>query len=75
MKKIDFNKHIWEGRTVGDFIAELEPQIQAIMSDDSWHPAFKDRDDLKKWCMDNQPYYKKYIPEVVNYFAQKYNIR
>jgi hypothetical protein len=25
--------------------------------------------------MDNQPYYKKYIPEVVNYFAKKYSIK
>lgn len=75
MKRIDFDKHIWEGWTVGDFIANLEPQIQTIMDNGSWRPAFKGRDDLKKWCMDNQPYYKKYIPEVVNYFAQKYNIR
>lgn len=75
MKKIDFNRHIWEGWTVGDFIADLEPQIRVIMNNDSWHPAFKDRGDLKKWCMNNQPYYKKYIPEVVNYFAQKYNIK
>lgn len=75
MKKIDFNKHIWEGWTVGGFISELEPQVRMIMDNESWHPAFKDRDYLKKWCMDNQPYYKKYIPEVVNYFAQKYNIK
>lgn len=75
MKKIDFNRHIWEGWTVGDFISELEPQLDAIMSDEGWHPDFRSRDDLKCWCMDNQPYYKKYIPEVVNYFAQKYNIK
>lgn len=35
MKKINFNKHIWEGWTVGDFIADLEPQIQVIMDNDS----------------------------------------
>ena len=69
MKKIDFNGHIWEGWTVGDFISELEPQLDAIMGDEGWHPDFRSRDDLKCWCMDNQPYYKKYIPEVVNYFA------
>ena len=27
------------------------------------------------WCKDNQPYYKKPIPEVVAYLAQKYNIK
>ena len=31
--------------------------------------------ELKSWCIDNQPYYKKYIPEVVNYFIKKYNIK
>lgn len=75
MRKIDFNRHIWEGWTVGDFISELEPLLDFIMGDDGRHPAFKNRDDLKRWCMDNQPYYKEYIPEVVNYFAQKYNIK
>ena len=32
------------------------------------------KEELKEFCMDNQPYYKKHIPEVVNYFAKKYNI-
>ena len=26
---------------------------------------------VKQWCMDNKPYYKKYIPDVVNYFYSK----
>ena len=75
MKKIDFDKHIYEGWKVRDFINELEPQVLMIMQGQSWKRPFKDRDDLKEWCMENQPYYKKYIPEVVNYFAQKYNIK
>lgn len=74
MKKIDFNKYIWEGWTVGMFIEDLEVQVRVIMEGGSWRPPFKDRDELKKWCMENQPYYKKYVPEVVAYFAQKYNI-
>lgn len=74
MKKIDFDKHIYEGWKVRDFINELEPQVLMIMQGQSWKRPFKDRDDLKEWCMENQPYYKKYIPDVVNYFAQKYII-
>lgn len=42
-----------------------------IMSGQSWKQPFKDREELKRWCMDNQPYYKKYIPDVVNYFYAK----
>ena len=45
------------------------------MSYDSWTKPFNNRKELANWCKDNQPYYKKEIPEVVNYFAEKYNIK
>lgn len=64
---INLNKHIWEGWTVQDFINDLEIIIN--------FQKFKDKTELKNWCMDNQPYYKKHIPDVVNYFAKKYNIK
>ncbi|MCK9417482.1 hypothetical protein M0Q97_12650 [Candidatus Dojkabacteria bacterium] len=67
------NKHIWEGWTVQSFIDELEPMFNQIMSGQSWKKPFKDRDELKKWCMENQPYYKKYIKDVVDYFWRKCN--
>lgn len=75
MKKIDYNKEVYEGWTVQDFIEELEDSIDMIMSDNSWNKPFKNKNELKKYCMDNQPYYKKYIPEVVEHFANKYNIK
>ena len=69
------NKHIWEGWRVIDFIESLQPSINMIYSNNSWQKPFKDRQELKEWCINNQPYYKKYIPEVVNYFIKKYNIK
>ena len=54
---------IWEGWTPQDFIDELKPVIHLH--------KFKNRDELKKWCMSEQPYYKKYIPEVVDYFDER----
>lgn len=30
--------------------------------------------DIRECCIDYQPYYKKYIPEVVEHFCNKYNI-
>ena len=75
MKKINYNKEIFEGWTVQDFIDELEPEIDAIMTNKSWVKSFKNKAQLKCYCMDNQPYYKKYIPEVVEHFANKYNIK
>ena len=69
------NKHIWEGWRVIDFIESIQPSINMIYSNNSWQKPFKDRQELKEWCINNQPYYKKYIPEVVNYLAKKYNIK
>lgn len=73
--KVNLDKHIWEGWTVSDFITELAPSIRAIMSNTSHQLAFKNKEELKKWCIENQPYYKRYIPEVVTYFAQIYNLK
>lgn len=70
----DFDKHIWEGWTVRDFIEELLPTIKLIMDNQSYIKAFKTKKEIQDWCTDNQPYYKKPIPEVSNYFINLYNI-
>lgn len=68
---MNLNKHIYEGWTIQDFIDDLEPMFIMIQNNQSYIKPFKTKNELKKWCMDNQPYYKKYIPEVVNYFKTK----
>lgn len=68
---MNLNKHIWEGWTVQNFIDELEPVFKMIQNGESWHKPFSNEQELKKWCMDNQPCYKKHIPEVFNYFKSK----
>jgi len=75
MAKVNFDKEIYEGWTVRDFINELEPQLNLIQSGRSFINPIKTKAELKNWCKDNQPYYKKYVPDVVAYFAQKYNIK
>lgn len=67
------NKHIWEGWTVQDFIDELEPIFNIVKSNakEFGTKPFETDEKLKRWCMENQPYYKKYIPEVVKYFKNK----
>ena len=74
MGKVNLEKHIWEGWRVVDFITELQPSANMIQNRRSWQKPFQSRDEVKKWCMENQPYYKKYIPDVVNYFCQLYSI-
>ena len=74
MVKINLNRHVWEGWTVGDFIKHLEPSFDMIVSGQSWQKPFKTAEELKNWCMDNQPYYKKHIPDVFKYFKEKANL-
>lgn len=69
-KKINFEKVIYEDWTVGDFIEELEPYFKEVQSGLAWHAPLRNREEVKLWCMDNQPYYKKYVKEVVDYFVQ-----
>jgi hypothetical protein len=71
MSTINLQKHVWEGWTVSDFIDELEPSFNMIMGGQSYMSPFKSNDQLKEWCKDNQPYYKKHIPDVFNYFKKK----
>jgi hypothetical protein len=71
MAKVNLNKHIWEGWTVGMFIEELEMVFDMIMSGRSHIKAFTTKEQIKEWCKDNQPYYKKHIPDVVNYFVDR----
>lgn len=66
---------IWEGCKSEDFIRELEPLVKMIMNGEAIVKPFNNRRELAAWCRDNQPYYKKNIPEVVKHFAKKYNIR
>lgn len=73
--KIDYNKHIWEGWTVQAFISELDLFVGVAISGKSHFKTITTKQQLKKFCIDNQPYYKKHIPEVVNHFAQKYNLK
>ena len=69
------NRVIWEGWTIQDFINELAPQVKIIMSNQSWQKPFASKNELKSWCKENQPYYKKHIKEVVDHFAKMYKIK
>lgn len=72
MAKIDLDKHIWEGWRVRDFIDDLKPQIDIIITNSRMFGVkpFDDKKELKEWLKDNQPYYKKHIPDVYHYFVQ-----
>lgn len=70
---MDRNRHVWEGWTVGDFIDDLNPSFEMIQNKHipTYIEGFKSKKELKNWVKENQPYYKKHIPEVYNYFLKK----
>ena len=70
---MSLDRNVWEGWTPQDFIDELKPSFEVIMSGQSWQKPFKTSDELKKWCKDNQPGYKKHVPEVYAYFKNEMN--
>lgn len=70
MAKINLDKEIREG-----WRENLEMPLQMIMGGQRWMKPITNKADLKRLCIENQPYYKKYIPDVVNYFVKKYNIK
>ena len=62
------DKHIWEGWTVGDFIDDVEPIFNMCA-------PFMDKQSLKRWVAQEQPYYKKHIQRytITFYKNQDYN--
>jgi hypothetical protein len=73
--EINMEREILKGWRVKDFIRELEPTFKMVQAGMSWHHVIKTRKELKEWCMNMQPYTSEYIPEVVEYFAEKYKIK
>ena len=71
---MNLKKHIWEGWTVQNFIAELEDLVEYVVNKNHIK-SITTKAALKDFCKENQPYYKKHIPEVVDYFAKKYNLK
>ena len=70
--QINLNKHIWEGWTVGNFIEEINPTFNFIVKQYGVK-HWENNSGLKKWIKQEQPYYKKHIPEVYKYFLNKLN--
>ncbi len=74
--KYQFDKHIWEGWHVRDFIDELEPQLDNLMEygyDQYSEPLFKTKEEIKNWIKSNLRYTLKALREVTKYFVDKYD--
>ena len=72
---MDTSRHIWEGWTVRDFTKALQLQADMIMMGMSLRRPFQTRSELETGCRDNQPSYKPTIPEVGQFFSDRYGIK
>ena len=79
-EKYQFEKHIWEGWRVIDFINELEPTLDSIMDFSEsrvycayCEPCLKSKAEIKDWVRNHLPYTTKALNEVTKYFVDKYN--
>lgn len=70
----DMKREIWEGWRAMDFIEYIKPELDMIMRGKSFRKPFKTKKELAEYTASIQPYYKKVIPEVVEYFAEKYGL-
>ncbi|MEX0597118.1 MAG: hypothetical protein WD512_11515 [Candidatus Paceibacterota bacterium] len=71
----NLDRNVYEGWTPRAFIEELEPTLTMVQGGQSWQKPLQTKEELKAWCKDNQPYYKKHVPEVVNHFAKQYGLK
>lgn len=72
---IDMDEVIWEGWRVKDYIERLEPMVDAIMLGEALRKPFKTKEEMVTFVTGYQPYYKKRIPGVIEYFAKKYDLK
>jgi hypothetical protein len=72
---MNLKREVWEGWTVEDFIRDLNISLEIIMSGKGWQAKFQTKAELALWLKDNQPYYKKDIPEVIEHFSIIYKLK
>ena len=73
-KTINLDKVVHKGKTVNDFIRELEPNVSNIIryaKMNGIQPFQGNEEKLKEWLISNQDGYEKYVPDIFYYFKDK----
>lgn len=68
----NLQREVYEDWTIQDFIDALSNEIGQIMTGGSCIEPFKTKQEMIDYIVEHQPYYKKPIPEVNEYFANLY---
>ena len=68
---MDFYREVWEGWTPKDFIDEIRGVLDEIMGSQTSRRKPRTRSALIRTIVDLQPYYKRRIREVEDYFFQE----
>ena len=69
---MDFYRNVWEGWTPKDFIDEIRDILDEIMGSQTSRRRPRTKKALINMIVDLQPYYKKRIREVADYFCKRY---
>ena len=72
---INYNREVWEGWTIKSFIRSIEWRLDMIMEGNSFYPIPGNKEELSSRIIELMPYYRKHIPEVVEYFSNKYDVK
>lgn len=73
-KTINLDKIVCKGKSVNDFIRELEPNVNNIIRyarTNNILPFQGSQEKLKEWLIQNQEGYGKYVPDIFFYFKDK----
>lgn len=73
--KYHFDKHIWEGWHVRDFIDYIENDLDRMMEYGQGYaePILKNKEQITEWIRSHLPYTTKALRDVSRYFIDKYD--
>ena len=75
MAKVNLNKHIWEGWTVGAIYDEVKPFADNVQKGrDFRHTPFKNRTEIADWIKYEYPNFKKGANDVSKLLAGDYGL-
>lgn len=75
MAKVNLEKHIWEGWTVGAIYDKVKPFADNVQNGrDFRHTSFKNRADIADWIKNEYPNFKKGANDVSKLLASDYGL-
>ena len=72
--KVNLNKEIWEGWTVGSIYKDVKPIADMIQRGESWKKPFKSQKDVAEWFKNDYPNWKKAANDIAKLLGDDYGL-